>query len=165
MRQKSEMRSYQNRIATALYESDEKIAVARPGGGKTVAALTAIQELLRDKHIRHALVIAPKRVARMVWPDEIALWAHTAGLSYQVLTGTPQQRSIGLAEAHAGVYDITIVGIDIVEWLVRPWSSCRRIRGCSTYWSSTKCRGCVTLPGCGRVGCCATPNAGAWSGA
>ena len=118
MRQKSEMRSYQNRIATALYESDEKIAVARPGGGKTVAALTAIQELLRDKHIRHALVIAPKRVARMVWPDEIALWAHTAGLSYQVLTGTPQQRSIGLAEAHAGVYDITIVGIDIVEWLV-----------------------------------------------
>jgi len=118
MREKSELRPYQNRIATSLYESDEKIAVARPGGGKTVAALTAIEELIRDKHIRHALVIAPKRVARMVWPDEIKLWAHTAGLSYQVLTGTPQHRSIGLAEAHAGVFDITIVGIDIVEWLL-----------------------------------------------
>jgi hypothetical protein len=118
MREKSELRAYQQRIASALYENDEKIAVARPGGGKTVAALTAIEELLRDKHIRHALVIAPKRVARMVWPDEIALWAHTAGLSYQVLTGTPQQRAIGLAEAHAGTVDITIVGIDIVEWLV-----------------------------------------------
>ena len=43
MRNKSELRPYQNRIATALYESDEKIAVARPGGGKTVAALTAIE--------------------------------------------------------------------------------------------------------------------------
>jgi hypothetical protein len=118
MRNKSELRPYQQRIAGALYENDEKIAVARPGGGKTIAALTAIEELLRDKHIRHALVIAPKRVARMVWPDEIKLWAHTHGLSYQVLTGTPQQRAIGLAEAHAGVFDITIVGIDVVEWLV-----------------------------------------------
>ena len=118
MRQKSELRPYQQRIASALYEFDEKIAVARPGGGKTVAGLTAIQELIRDKHIRHALVIAPKRVARMVWPDEIKLWAHTAGLSYQVLAGSPQTRNIGLAEAHAGVFDITIVGIDIVEWLV-----------------------------------------------
>ena len=118
MRAKSELRPYQQRIASALYESDEKIAVARPGGGKTIAGLTAIQELIRDKHIRHALVIAPKRVARMVWPDEIKLWAHTQGMSYQVLTGTPQHRNIGLAEAHAGQFDITIVGIDIVEWLV-----------------------------------------------
>jgi SNF2 family DNA or RNA helicase len=117
MRQKSELRPYQQRIASALYESDEKIAVARPGGGKTIAGLTAIQELIRDKHTRHALVIAPKRVARMVWPDEIKLWAHTKDLRYQVLTGSPQMRSIGLAEAHAGLFDITIIGIDLVEWL------------------------------------------------
>jgi len=114
----SELRPYQNRIATALYESDEKIVVARPGGGKTVAGLTAIVELIRDKHIRHALVIAPKRVARIVWPDEIALWAHTAGLRYQILTGTQQQRRAMLADAHVGDVDITIVGIDIVNWLV-----------------------------------------------
>ena len=118
MRQKAELRAYQDRIAAFLYEHDEAIGVARPGSGKTTAALTAIEELIRDKHIRHALVIAPKRVARVVWPDEIALWAHTKGLSYQVLTGTPQNRQIGLAEAHAGVFDITIVGLDIAEWLV-----------------------------------------------
>ena len=117
MRQKSEMRPYQNRIATALYESDEKIAIARPGGGKTVAGLTAIQELLRDKHIRHALVIAPKRVARTVWPDEIKTWAHTVGLTYQVLSGTPQQRAEMLATAPR--YNLTIVGIDVVEWLLQ----------------------------------------------
>lgn len=119
MRIKSELRPYQERIAAFLYEHDEAIGVARPGGGKTVAALTAIEELIRDGHIRHALVIAPKRVARSVWPDEIKLWAHTQKLSYQVLTGTPQERKISLAEAHAGgIFDITIVGLDIVEWLV-----------------------------------------------
>lgn len=116
MRQKSELRPYQNRIATSLYESDEKIAVARPGGGKTIAALTAIEELIRDKHVRNVLVIAPKRVARMVWPDEIKLWAHTAGLTYQVITGTPRQRADMLA--NSTVFKINILGIDVVDWLL-----------------------------------------------
>ena len=79
MRQKTELRPYQDRIATDLYNHDCRFAIVRPGGGKTVAALTAIRELLDDSVIRHALVIAPKRVARVVWPDEIALWAHTKG--------------------------------------------------------------------------------------
>src|SRR6187549_382969 len=69
MRQKNELRPYQDRIATHLYENDEAMVVLRPGGGKTISALTAIAELLRDNVIRHALVIAPKRVARSVWPD------------------------------------------------------------------------------------------------
>ena len=116
MRQQSEMRAYQDRIAGTLYESDEKIAVARPGGGKTIAALTAIAELKRDGHIKHALVIAPKRVARNVWPDEIAQWAHTRGLTYQVLTGTPRQRVNQLASASE--YDLTIVGLDVADWLM-----------------------------------------------
>jgi len=116
LRNKSELRDYQNRIAGELYEADERIAVARPGGGKTIAGLTAFQELKRDGHVRHAIVIAPKRVARMVWPDEIKLWSHTAGLQYQVLTGTPRQRAEQLSCAPD--YDLTIIGIDNVKWLV-----------------------------------------------
>jgi hypothetical protein len=116
MREKSELRPYQHRIATALYESDEKIAVARPGGGKTIAALTAIEELFRDGHVRHVLVIAPKRVARIVWPDEIKEWAHTQKLTYQVLTGTPKQRADMLGQAVK--FNITIVGLDVVQWLL-----------------------------------------------
>lgn len=111
------MRDYQLRLTTSLYESDEKICVARPGGGKTAVGLTAIQELIRDKHIRHALIIAPKRVARVVWPDEVKLWSHTAGLRYQVLAGTPRQRADMLADA--AKYDLTIVGLDVAEWLVK----------------------------------------------
>ena len=117
MRQKSELRAYQDSIAEFLYTHDEAIGVARPGGGKTIAALTAIEELIRDKHIRHALVIAPKRVARVVWPDEIKLWAHTQGLHYQVLAGTPRQRAEMLADS--SVVKITIVGLDVVDWLIK----------------------------------------------
>jgi hypothetical protein len=112
----ADLRPYQQRIATHLYEHDEALCVLRPGGGKTAAALTAIADLLREGVIRHALVIAPKRVARVVWPDELAQWAHTAGLTYQVLDGPPNARLAGLKNAID--YDLTIIGLDIVQWLM-----------------------------------------------
>ena len=117
MRNKSELRDYQNRMIGELYESDERIAIARPGAGKTTVGLTAFQELKRDGHVRHALVLAPKRVARMVWPDEVKLWSHLAGLRYQVLSGTPRQRAEMLSQAPD--YDLTIVGLDVTEWLMK----------------------------------------------
>jgi SNF2 family DNA or RNA helicase len=116
MRQLTELRPYQQDIVDFLYEHDEALCVVRPGGGKTAAALTAIKELIDAKVIRHALVIAPKRVARNVWPDEIELWAHTAGLRYQVLNGSPQMRLKQLLRSDE--YDLTIVGIDVAQWLM-----------------------------------------------
>ena len=116
MRQPSELRHYQQNIATYLYEHDQALCVARPGYGKTIAALTAFTELKRDGVVRHALVVAPKRVARNVWPDEIKTWMHTMSLRFQVLSGTPAARQRQLRAAHA--FDLTIVGIDVVQWLI-----------------------------------------------
>ena len=116
MRAKSEMRPYQDRIATTLYENDEAMVVLRPGGGKTITALTAIEELLRDKVIRHALVIAPKRVATVVWPDEIDNWSHASALRYAVLDQAPDYR--GTLLKLAPKRDVTLCGIDLVQWLV-----------------------------------------------
>jgi len=118
VRQKKDMRPYQDRLATHLYEHDAALCVVRPGGGKTVTALTAIEELIRDKVIRHALVIAPKRVARVVWPDEIEQWKHVTKLRYSILDGGPIQRELGLTEAALMTRDVTIVGLDVAQWLV-----------------------------------------------
>jgi hypothetical protein len=115
-RQKSDLRSGQQNIITALYENDEKICVLRPGGGKTIAALTAIDELIRHREIRHALVTAPKRVARVVWPDEISGWAHVKSLRYDVLSDVPGKRAARLAAAPGR--DLTIIGHDILDWLI-----------------------------------------------
>ena len=65
------LRSYQERAATYLYESDSAFLIAPLGAGKGAAALTAIADLIRDGHRRHALVVAPKLVATTVWPAEI----------------------------------------------------------------------------------------------
>jgi hypothetical protein len=93
MRPRTALR-YQDRISCHLYEHDEALVILRPGGGKTIAALTAIVDLREGEigtpHHRAETSCTP-------WPDEIGEWAHSAGLRYAVLDGTPVQRHDMLA--------------------------------------------------------------------
>ena len=111
------LRSYQQRSATYLYERNAAFLVAPLGAGKSIAALTAIAELIRDGHRRHALVIAPKLVATTVWPAELLAWPHLAHLRTAVLDGGPERRRELLAAA--ADREITVIGVDNVPWLVR----------------------------------------------
>jgi hypothetical protein len=90
-------------------------AVLPMGAGKTAAALTAIQELIDDGEIRCALVLAPKRVAQLVWPAEVKLWEHLKGLRVQLVSGTARERDKLLQKAGVDVY---VVGVDNTQWLV-----------------------------------------------
>jgi hypothetical protein len=110
------LRSYQQRAATYLYERDAAFLIAPLGAGKGAAALTAAAELVRDGERRHALVIAPKLVATTVWPVEVEVWPHLEHLRIAVLEGGPEKRKVLLAAAPAR--DITVIGVDLVQWLV-----------------------------------------------
>src|SRR6516225_5675497 len=110
------LRSYQQRAATYLYERDAAFLIAPLGAGKGAAALTALAELIRDKHRRHALVIAPKLVATTVWPTEIASWPHLQRLRVAVLDSAPESRRALLATAHER--ELMVIGVDLVPWLV-----------------------------------------------
>jgi len=110
------LRSYQQRAATYLYERDAAFLIAPLGAGKGAAALTALAELIRDKHRRHALVIAPKLVATTVWPQEVASWPHLQHLRVAVLDGSPEQRRALLTTA--ATREVTVIGVDLAPWLV-----------------------------------------------
>jgi hypothetical protein len=110
------LRSYQQRLATFLYERDAAFAIAPLGAGKGAAALTAVAELIRDGERRHCLVIAPKLVATTVWPQEVASWRHLEHLRAAVLDGSPERRRALLATASAR--EVTVIGVDLVPWLV-----------------------------------------------
>src|SRR6478736_8069801 len=103
------LRSYQERAATWLYERNAGFLIAPLGAGKGAAALTAIAELIRDGHRRHALVVAPKLVATTVWPQEVASWAHLRHLRIAVLDASPQRRRALLATA--AERQLTVIGI------------------------------------------------------
>ena len=59
------------------------------GLGKTVITLTALWELALDYfEVGKVLVIAPFRVARDTWKEELEKWDHLKGLSVSVVVGS-----------------------------------------------------------------------------
>lgn len=115
MRAKADMYRHQQAAATRFYESAAVQAVIPMGGGKTCSALTAISELIDDEHIRCALVLAPKRVAQLVWPKEPNEWEHLKHLRVVKVAGTEAER-IALLNGPGDVYTI---GLDHTPWLVK----------------------------------------------
>jgi SNF2 family DNA or RNA helicase len=57
------------------------------GLGKTPVTLTALQDLFDGVSIRGVLIVAPLRVARLVWPLEVLKWTHTRHMSVVFLHG------------------------------------------------------------------------------
>lgn len=83
--------------------------------GKTVITLTALKELIDAGEVHKVLVIAPLRVAKATWADEIEKWEHLKDIKYSVCVGTEKERRSALkAEA-----DIYIINRENVPWLVR----------------------------------------------
>lgn len=91
-------------------------AILDMGLGKTVITLSAIDDLLYDSFlIRKVLVVAPLRVARNTWPEEIDKWDHLSFIRYSVVLGTPAERLAAL-RADADVY---IINRENLTWLIQ----------------------------------------------
>ena len=102
--------------AIDFIESHKTSAVLLDMGlGKTVITLTALNNLLFDCfEISRVLVIAPLRVARNTWPQEIGKWEHLKHLHYSVAVGTEKERREALRK-QASLY---IINRENVPWLV-----------------------------------------------
>lgn len=84
------------------------------GLGKTVTALTAIRDLMYDTfEVRRVLVVAPLRVARDTWPEEIRKWDHLKDLTCSVVVGNVAERRRALQQEA----DIYIVNRENLAWL------------------------------------------------
>ena len=64
--------------------------------GKTVISLTAAKDLLGSGDVKKILVIAPLRVANMVWKQEAEKWSHLKDMNIEICTGTAPQRKANL---------------------------------------------------------------------
>ena len=85
------------------------------GLGKTSITLTALNNLLFDHfEIRKVLIIAPIRVCRNSWPDEIAKWEHLKDMTYSLVLGSKEQRLSALRHKA----DLYIINRENVQWLI-----------------------------------------------
>ena len=115
--------SYQRRAEDFLIEHPAAGLFLDMGLGKTVITLSAIERLLHEEcAIDHVLIIAPLRVAKSTWPDEILKWDHTKDLRFAVAVGTEKQRLAAISQQA----EITIINRENVPWLVsligKSWS-------------------------------------------
>ena len=85
------------------------------GLGKTSITLTAISDLLFEEFaIRKVLIVAPLRVAKTTWGEEIEKWDHLRKLTWSVAVGTEAERR----EALRRKADIYIINRENIPWLV-----------------------------------------------
>ncbi len=91
-----DLHGYQRRAAEFVKTHRGCALFADCGTGKTAATLTAIADLFMTCDVSKALVIAPLRVARYVWPFEIGAWSHTKQLRYSLVVGSAKQRAKAL---------------------------------------------------------------------
>lgn len=96
----------QNKISALLLDM---------GLGKTIISLTAIYDLMLDYFDVHkTLIIAPLRVSKSTWPNEIHKWDHLKGLTYSVVVGTEKERVKALQKK----VDIYIINRENIDWLI-----------------------------------------------
>lgn len=105
---------YQSYATDFILKHPVAAILLQMGLGKSVITLTAIKELIGKGEVRRILVIAPLRVARDTWPEEIRKWDHLRDLRFSVAVGSPDERRAALM---AGA-DVSIINRENVPWLV-----------------------------------------------
>jgi SNF2 family DNA or RNA helicase len=103
--------NYQRDAIDFLLENNFSGLFADPGLGKTAITLSVIERIRRGSEFRGALIIAPLRVAEIVWPAEIKKWGRFKGLTYQVLHGPGKYRSLFKPA------DIYLINVENFFWL------------------------------------------------
>jgi len=106
---------YQTFTTKFIEENSISAILLDMGLGKTVITLTALDGLLFDSFlVSKILIIAPLRVSRDTWPNEIAKWDHLGNLIVSVAVGNEEERFKAL-RAKADIY---IINRENVQWLV-----------------------------------------------
>lgn len=110
---RSNLYAYQHRAIKHLKAHPKSALWVDMGLGKTVSTLTAFADAMRGFESRRMLVVAPLRVARDVWADEVKAWSHLHGLTVSCMVGTRQQR----LDAFRTGADIHCINRERLAWL------------------------------------------------
>lgn len=107
------LRKYQHLIVEYILSHKRCNLFVAMGLGKTVSTLTAIDILSMAEEVYPVLVLAPLRVAKTTWPDEVLKWPHLQHINVMPVIGTDTERRNALA-TDAQIY---CMNYENLEWL------------------------------------------------
>ncbi len=106
---------YQEFSINKIIENKQAGLFLDMGMGKTISTLTAVADLMHDYFdVQRTLVIAPLRVAKHTWTDEIEKWEHISYLKTSQILGSEKERLAALNKQA----DIYLINRENVVWLV-----------------------------------------------
>jgi superfamily II DNA or RNA helicase len=111
-----------------IYEYGETFIIGDMGSGKTVVVLAAINDLLKDGHVKRVLIFSTPKICKTVWKQDAAEWEELAHLApvMAVCTG-----STSAAERQAAVENpdnkILLVTFDLAPWFFQTF---KHAHGC-----------------------------------
>lgn len=107
-------RPYQAKIISHILTHPRAGVWAGMGMGKTVSTLMALRVLDFVEAVGPVLVLAPLRVARSSWPDEVLKWDELSELRVSVVAGSAREREAALKKPA----DIYTMNYENLPWLV-----------------------------------------------
>ena len=113
MRSPTDLFPYQMTAINHQCSHPESMLWQDPGLGKTVETLTSIAHLIGSNWLTAVIVVAPLRVARLVWRQEALKWGHTKHLTFSMVMGTKDQRTRALLKP-ANIY---LMNYENLQWL------------------------------------------------
>jgi hypothetical protein len=115
MRSEIEMHAYQDKALDFAHANPKSALWIDMGLGKTVTMGTLLRDLIRDKGMKKALIVAPLRVATQTWPNEFASWEHLCDIDYTVIqhSNAAVRRQLALSRA-----PVHIINREMIHWLV-----------------------------------------------
>ena len=118
MRSKYDMHDYQRGLVDYILKNRRCGLYLPMGRGKTLIALSAVRQMMYSWDARRVLIVAPKRVAKNVWLQEMAAWEHLHGMRLVsgLIMGSVQERSRALDKIKQGV-DVSVISRDAIAWL------------------------------------------------
>lgn len=107
-------RVYQEAATDFVLQNDRCLLGIEPGLGKSAITLNAIDILKLLGDDSKVLIVAPLRVARTTWANELQKWEHLCHYTISPIVGTAKQRK----EALYAQADFYTVNYENLPWLV-----------------------------------------------
>lgn len=116
------MTEQQRRVVAVLQRERQHTVWAKPGNGKTVIALTAVE----DEYPSKCLIVGTPRICELVWRQETLQWSHLKHIHDEMQWlkgGSPRAREKLLAD---NSIRYQLISYDLLHWLKevykgQPW--------------------------------------------
>jgi SNF2 family DNA or RNA helicase len=109
-------RPYQTLITNHVLDLPRCAVWADMGTGKSVSTLNALDalQMVDDAPV---LILAPLRVARTTWPDEVRKWSHLSHLRVVPIVGSEKERRVAVRQDA----QIFTTNFENISWLIEYW--------------------------------------------